>query len=247
MQFYAYPSLRWLPPPLHERYRPLALPPRAGAAATNAWPKRAWLQNKYYPEGHGTAENFWSLEELQLILPRLLRAGVQVVYNHPELALLGSADANDAGKQRSGFQLGDVGLLQRTFKAALASGQLLLMPQLARDVWSSLSYNEAQLRVVSKCSCFLSPQGGASYLTFYQPGFHVVNDRTGKERCLSAQLASKGRAGTYWHYYSLLPGGAGESIIFNVAGNHSRLRAALDVMSSTDVCRLPADQDYLRL
>ena len=30
--------------------------------------KRVWLQNKYYPEGHGTADNFWSLDELRDLL-----------------------------------------------------------------------------------------------------------------------------------------------------------------------------------
>ena len=92
---------------------------------------------------------------------------------------------------------------------------------------------------MAKARCFLAPQGGASYLTFYQPGFHVVTDRTGKERCLSAQLASKGASGTYWHYYTALPASAGDSIIYNVAGNRSRLTAALDVMCGTDVCEVP--------
>ena len=96
-----------------------------------------------------------------------------------------------------------------------------------------------QLRAVAKARCFLAPQGGASYLTFYQPGFHVVTDRTGKERCLSAQLASNGALGTYWHYYTALPGTSGESIIYNVAGNRSRLVAALDVMCRTTVCEVP--------
>ena len=93
-----------------------------------------------------------------------------------------------------------------------------------------------QLRVVSKSRCFLAPQGGASYLTFYQPGLHIVNDKTGKERCVSALLTSGGRAGTYWHYFTRLAADAGESIIYNVAGNRTRLNAALNAMCTTDVC-----------
>lgn len=85
-----------------------------------------------------------------------------------------------------------------------------------------------------------APQGGASYLTFYQPGLHIVNDRTGKERCYSALLATGGRAGTYWHYFTRLAADAGESLIYNVAGNATRLRAALSVMRSTPVCEADA-------
>ena len=81
------------------------------------------------------------------------------------------------------------------------------------------------------------PQGGASYLTFYQPGLHVVNDRTGKERCISSLQTTGG--GTYWHYYTQLPAGAGESIIYNVAANRSRLRGALKAMCRTPVCEEP--------
>ena len=244
LQFYAYPSRRWLPPPLHAHYRPLPLPPRRMTVVGTerydrvAWRWRAWVQNKYYPEGHGTADNFWSLEELILIFDRLLAAGVQVVYNHPELALLGAADKNDEGKTSKAFQLGDGELIQKRYKAALESGNLLLLPELAKDQWSELPYNEVQLRVLAKSRCFLAPQGGASYLTFYQPGMHVVNDRTGKERCLSAQLASNGKSGTYWHYFTMLAGGE-PSVIYNVNGNRTRLGAALEVMAKTEVCEVP--------
>ena len=260
------------------------------------------MQNKYYPEGHGTADNFWSLAELGLILDALLAADfqvactaapfafsstrppntltptpgtlasprwctatlrcptsygllppwaalpafalhtcTQVVYNHPELSLLGAADKNDEGKAHRGFQLGDAAFIRRGYAGALASGALLLLPELARGAWAALPYNEVQLRVLAKSACFLAPQGGASYLTFYQPGLHVVNDRTGKERCVSAQLASKGTSGTYWHYFTRLPGSAGPSVIYNVNGNRSRLRAVLDVMASSDVCAVGGD------
>ena len=93
-----------------------------------------------------------------------------MVYNHPELALLGARDVNDLGKTKSGYQLGDAELLHRSYGDAIASGALLLLPQLARTVWKAIPYNEVQLRAVSKMRCFLAPQGGASYLTFYQPG-----------------------------------------------------------------------------
>ena len=39
-----------------------------------------------------------------------------------------------------------------------------------------------------------------------------------------------------WHYFTRLAADAGESIIYNVVGNHSRLRGALDVMCRTEVC-----------
>ena len=246
LRYYAYPSHRWLPPPIHEHYRPLPLPrrhsggnkgdSRGASRGLRAWRRRAWVQNKYYPEGHGTADNFWSLDELTLILDRLLSSGFQVVYNHPELSLLGAADTNDEGKGQRGFRLGDTELIQRRYTAELASGALLLLPQLVRGIWAPLSYNEAQLRVLAKARCFFAPQGGASYLTFYQPGMHVVNDKTGKERCLSAQLASNGTSGTYWHYFTRLAQGG--SVIYNVNGNRSRLRFALESMVSTAVCEV---------
>ena len=64
---------------------------------------------------------------------------------------------------------------------------------------------------------------------------HVVNDRTGKERCVGALLANE-KSGTYWHHYTRLAGEAGESIIYNVAGNATRLTKALDAMCGTSVC-----------
>lgn len=110
--FYAYPSGRWLPPPLHAAYRarPLPLAPRASASVgsaadasradtTRATPRahgpgagarggggrqargvrRVWVQNKFYPEGHGFADNFWSVPQLRLILDTLLGCGFDVL------------------------------------------------------------------------------------------------------------------------------------------------------------------------
>ena len=78
-----------------------------------------------------------------------------------------------------------------------------------------------------------APQGGASVLTFYQPGLHVVSDCTGKERCRASESSG---GGDYFHYFTLLPAAAGESIIYNVLQDERRLAAALDLMCSTDVC-----------
>ena len=81
------------------------------------------------------------------------------------------------------------------YAASLSKGALLLLPALAKGEWASagLSFNELQLRAITKARCFMTPQGGASYLSFYQPGFHVVNDRTGKERCVSSLQAKRKR------------------------------------------------------
>ena len=57
---------------------------------------------------------------------------------------------------------------------------------------------------------------------------------------VTRQRGSNGRAGTYWHYFTRLPADAGPSLIYNVAGNTSRLRGALDVMVSSRVCEEPA-------
>lgn len=90
-----------------------------------------------------------------------------------------------------------------------------------------------QLRVAAQSRCFIAPQGGASVLTFYQPGLHVVSDCTGKERCRASESSG---GGDYFHYFTLLPAAAGESIIYNVLQDERRLAAALDLMCSTDVC-----------
>lgn len=116
---------------------------------------------------------------------------------------------------------------------------MLLLPQLAAARWPHLTFNEVQLASAARSHCFLAPQGGASVMTLYQPGFHVISDRTGKERC-PASLATDPHGGTYWHYFAALPGAAGPSIVYNVAANHTRLAAALDVMTSTRVCEDPA-------
>eukprot|EP00966_Prymnesium_polylepis_P334908 7390262-Prymnesium_polylepis.1 len=68
----------------------------------------------------------------------------------------------------------------------------------------------------------------------YQPGFHLLSDRTGKERCVGSQMRTSG--GTYWHYFTLLPGAAGESVIFNTKGDAQRLESALNLMCSTSLC-----------
>ena len=49
-------------------------------------------------------------------------------------------------------------------------------------------------------------------------------------------FATRGRPCADWHYFTRLAADAGESIIYNVAGNRSRLRGALDVMCRTEVC-----------
>ena len=81
-----------------------------------------------------------------------------MVYNHPDIDLLGATDVNDQGQNRQGYQLGDLALLRDGYASHLASGALLLLPQLARSRWSALGYNELQLRVVAKSRCFLAPQ-----------------------------------------------------------------------------------------
>jgi hypothetical protein len=47
VRYYAYPSDRWAPPPLHATYR--ALPPPLAAALRPRAPRLVWLQNKFYP------------------------------------------------------------------------------------------------------------------------------------------------------------------------------------------------------
>ena len=96
---------------------------------------------------------------------------------------------------------------------------------------AGLPYNEAQLRVAAQSRCFVAPQGGASVLTFYQPGLHLVSDCTGKERCRAS-----GASGDYFHYFTQLPAGAGESVVYNVLQDERRLAAALELMCSSDVC-----------
>ena len=76
-------------------------------------------------------------------------------------------------------------------------------------------------------------QGGASFLTFYQPGLHLVSDCSGKERCRAAERSG---SGDYFHYFTLLPGSAGESVIYNVLQDERRLAAALELMCTSDVC-----------
>ena len=53
LRYYAYPSSRWLPPPLHHRYRSLPLPPLVAERLSAAVPlpgrefiRRAWVGNK---------------------------------------------------------------------------------------------------------------------------------------------------------------------------------------------------------
>ena len=272
LRYYAYPTGRWLPPPLHRRYRPLPLPSLAAArtgareskARARAAPRvggvrRAYVSNKYYREGRGRADNFWALHELRTIFDTLLGCGFEVTYNHPTPTRWHAPDRNDLGG--SGLSLGDFDMLRSRYPQALRDGRLAILSDwgnesgvgavsaargggrerggraAGRRETAGLSFNELQLRAVSKARCFLAPQGGASYLTFYQPGFHVVNDRTGKERCAASTQA--GGSGTYWHYYTQLAGDAGESVIYNVAGDGARLRNALAAMFEGPLCAEP--------
>ena len=103
VRYYAYPSARWAPPPLHAAYR-RDLPPRLDAALrsppTSARPapaappaRRVWVQNKYYPfAGRAVAENFLSVRLLRLLLDALLGCGFQVM----------SAQATRASQGRPG-------------------------------------------------------------------------------------------------------------------------------------------------
>lgn len=247
VRYYAYPSDRWAPPPLHATYR--ALPPPLAAALRPRAPRLVWLQNKFYPfAGRDVAENFLSLRMLRTVLDTLLGCGFQVVYNHPALSDVGTPDADDAagltnqtngsggdrdsGGDGGGGGLGDLAMLRGPrYAAARRARRLLLLPEVAAA--AQLPYNEVQLRVAAQSRCFIAPQGGASVLTFYQPGLHVVSDCTGKERCRASESSG---GGDYFHYFTLLPAAAGESIIYNVLQDERRLAAALDLMCSTDVC-----------
>ena len=277
LRYYAYPSSRWVPPPMHLWYRAQPLPPRqqthsppsqeqqgrqqqqgrqhqgrqqlwqrqrsqgqqipfrgAGdVAARERTTRRVWIQNKYYPEGNGTIDNFLSTSALQRIFDRLLACNFHIVYNHPPLSLIPSPDANDVGKEVA-EDIGDVQFIHHRYAAHIAAGRVIMVPKLAKAYVSHLSYNEVQLRLVSRARCFIAPQGGASYLTFYQPGLHLVSDRTGKERCPSS-LFSEGE-GTYWHYFTRLPGTAGESIVYNFGADEAKLEDALTQMCETEVC-----------
>ena len=223
-RFYAYPSGRWRPPPLHARYASLPLPPLDRSRPA----RRVYVSNKFYPEGSGNVENFFSLRDVQLILETLLPCGFQVVYNHPTLDDIGAStpDANDRGRKTVGDgKLGDVAMMHQKYAAQLATGTIMLLPNLGVN----LSFNEVQLRAVARSGCFLVPQGGAGVMAFYQPGFHVVHDVTGKERC-------RGGSGEYFQYFAQLPQGAGESIVYNTQGDPSRLVEALRAMCDTSVC-----------
>ena len=236
-RFYAYPSERWAPPPLHARHGGLPLPPLDGALTT----RRVYMANKFYPEGSGRVENFFSLQDVRLILDTLLACGTQVLYNHPAAVDIEAApDANDRGR-RDG-QLGDVEMMRGQYAAHLASGALRLLPALNRSAASGatararpLTFNEMQLRAVARAACFVVPQGGAGLMTFYQPGLHVVHDVTGKERCEPG-------SGEYWQYFAQLPQRAGESIVLNTNGRTERLADALRAMCETNVCeRAPTE------
>ena len=241
-----YPSARWSPPPLHAHFRPLPLPPRrtaavaggtvdAGEGVGDGGRRRVWLQNKYYPEGHGTADNFWSLDELRLILDRLLGCGAQVIYNHPELAQLGAADANDLGRASRRFQLGDAALLRERYASALRRGAAAAAGARTRRM-GGLAVQRVQLRVVSKARCFRRPRAARRISRF--TSLACTSSTTGPARAARPAAAGGGGAdggaaagrghGAYWQYYTALPGAAGGSIIVNAAGNRTRLVAALD-------------------
>jgi hypothetical protein len=104
-----------------------------------------------------------------------------------------------------------------------------------------LTHNELQLRLASKARCFIAPHDGASYVTFYQPGLHVMTDVSGRERCnvLPTREKQRGRSGTlsaqYYHHYTRLAG-EDDSIIYNVEGSVSELRKVLEVMCTQEVC-----------
>ena len=226
-RFYAYPSGRWKPPPLHARYASLPLPLLDQTRPV----RRVYVSNKFYPEGSGKVENFFSLRDVQLILDTLLPCGFQVIYNHPSSDDIGAStpDANDRGRKTIGDgKLGDLAMMRQKYAAQLAAGTIMLLPSLGGNQ-SALSFNEVQLRAVARSGCFLVPQGGAGVMAFYQPGFHVVHDVTGKERC-------RGGSGEYFQYFAQLPQGAGESIVYNTQGDPSRLVESLRAMCDTRVC-----------
>ena len=55
-----------------------------------------------------------------------------------------------------------------------------LRPPLPRRT-TAPSYNEVQLRVMAEADCFVSVQGGTSYLSAYFAGEHIYWDTTRRE------------------------------------------------------------------
>ena len=78
-------------------------------------------------------------------------------------------DANDADRERV-EPLGDLALIRERYAAAVASGQVQLIAELASRWAGPSTYNEVQLRAAAKARCFIAPQGGASVIALYQPG-----------------------------------------------------------------------------
>ena len=54
--------------------------------------------------------------------------------------------------------LDDSAVSSLRYASEIRDGRVLLLPQLAKRVAGRVSYNEVQLRAVSKARCFLAPQ-----------------------------------------------------------------------------------------
>ena len=117
-----------------------------------------------------------------------------------------------------GSGLGDLAMLRGSrYAAARRARRLLLLPEVAAA--AQLPYNEVQLacnpmytscnprypglrpyvvqvqlRVAAQARCFIAPQGGASLLSFYQPGLHIVSDCTGKARHIYIYICTGARS-----------------------------------------------------
>eukprot|EP00898_Chlorokybus_atmophyticus_P005120 jgi/Chlat1/5609/Chrsp369S00862 len=148
----------WLPPPLARHYR--CMPP----LITTKKPIMV-ISNKYEMEWNKPPINFIPTRTLLAMLRELTKK-FTIVYNR-------AGDSIPMDHQQS-LELHDKEQIRAEF-----GGTVLMMQDIA--TLHGLSFNEAQLRVMSRASHFISVQGGSSILSSYFGGKNIVFVKRGGE------------------------------------------------------------------
>lgn len=162
----AFPSSfdmrRWIPPPYREAFRDERF----------RWDKEICIvsnkvSDEYFPgEAQGRPTNFIGIQVL-LRLIGVLRERYQVIYSRPRPSDI-SIDHQKI------HELGDIEAVKDAFPDTMTIQEL-------HARYSSLTFNQLQMRLYSSCRRFVSVLGGSAYLASYFGGTNIVLARRGWE------------------------------------------------------------------
>ena len=208
------PPCFWSPPPLAKIYRS-RMATSFNDPTFKVGQKLVVINNKFNVEWGSAPVNFIDLNALQSMIDFADQHGVTIIYNRPR----GERSFRDSA--HSALLNPDL-LDEQLIQDGLHKGRW--SPNAVRDFSAirprGVTMNRAQLELYARARCFVSVQGGNSYLPFYFGGRHVIYHVKGTEDVCA-----------YKHNFPQLGGARIQSV-----SSYQNLIVAFEKMITMDQC-----------